>query len=405
MATFDRSKFKKSKSLQQQQEELVESGKIKKKGSNGLPEILEFKEDGEYLLRFWPSHLNEEGDPLSYFMMLRRYTFLEFMKDKYDKDKQELVKDSNGNQVQELGTGIIIDSVVHGDTKLDLISEYKDFVRTQGMEMFENDKDGYKDYMKNIWGFGHGKNYFGGLKASEEFIAYGSLLVKDSKGNLVEKSFHRVVLKPSMRKEMLKLSASEDGGDGITTDPFTDPDDGFVVKIVRDSKKAKEANDPSLYYDVSFHTKNYIPLKWPLPDNMEEVMENATPLTELYENRYSVKDFNKALDGLTRFDEKYGYNIFSQDSWLDKCEEVALQYPDEDGSINSEEAPKPDPKPNVKKKVATKPKVEELPVSDPAEPENEEPFDMSEQSKPVGGGMSPQEKLAEMKRKAAGRAK
>lgn len=411
MAKFDRSKFKKSKSLQQQQDELVESGKLKKKGSSGLPEFLEFKEDGEYLIRFYPAHLDEQGDPLSYFMMLRRYTFLKFMKDQY-KDGEKVV-DADGNAVQELGVGIVMDSTVHGDTELDLINEYKEFVRAQGMEMYKDDKEGYKEYMKNIWGYGHGKNFFGGLKASEEFVAYGSLLERKD-GQLVEKDLYRVILKGSMRKEMLKMSASEDGDEGITTDPFTDPDDGFVVKIVRDSKKAKEANDPSLYYDVSFYTKNYIPVKFPLPDSFVDKMEEIPSLASQFENKYTTKEFDKALEGLTRFDEEYGYNVFSQDAWLDICEKVASQYPDEEEQEEAQEesTPAEEAKPKKPSPAKKAPVKKPAPAPEPQEEEQDEeaddmPFEADEETPApsASGTLSPAEKLAQMKAKAQGRAK
>ena len=412
MATFDRSKFKKSKSLADQQKELVDSGKIKTRGSNGLPEFLEFKEDGEYLLKFYPSHLDEMGEPLSYFMMMRRYTFLKFMKDQY-KDG-DLVVDSEGNAVQDVSTGIVLDSTVNGTAKKDLINEYKAFVREQGMEMFDNDKEGYKDYMKNIWGYGHGKNFYGGLKASEEFIAYASLIDPIT---MKEIDFHRVVLKPSMRKEMLKMCATEDGGEGITTDPFTDPDDGFLVKITRDSVAAKKANDPSLYYDVAFHTKQYVPVKWALPEDFPERMDEIPSLSEMFEDKYTAKDFQKALDGLQRFDEEHEYNVFTSDAWLDICEEIAAQYPEEEEESESAEptiepakkaaAPKRTPAP--KKAVAPTPEPEEESPEELDENSSEEevPFE-EEKAAPVAsstGTMSPAEKLAEMKAKAAGRAK
>ena len=226
--SFDRSKYKKSKSLQDQQKELVDSGQIKEKGSNGIPELLEIKKDGEYYLKFWPSHLAENGEPLSYFMMLKKYHFAKFMKNKYEDGA--LKKGPDGNPVQELGIGTILNSVAHGSNDMDMFDEYIKFVRNLGMELYPNDKEAYKTYMKHIYGHGHGKNYTGGITATEEYIAYASLINKDT---MKEISFNRVVLKSSMRKAMLKISATEDDGEGITTDPFTDPDDGLLQNIAK----------------------------------------------------------------------------------------------------------------------------------------------------------------------------
>lgn len=328
--SFDRSKYKTSKSLQQQQKELEASGKIKS-GSNGTPNYIEIKEDGDYYLRFWPSHLKEDGTPISYFMLPRKQHFLEFMKDKYEDGK--LVTRADGTPEQILGKGTIFNAVTHGSSTKDIIEEYINFVRKQGIEMYPEDKEGYKKYMKYIYGYGSGKNYVGGITANEEYIAYASLINKDT---MKEEQFGRIVLKSSMRKGMLTISATDgEDNEGIVVDPFTDPDDGFIVKITKDSAAAKAANDPSLFYSVSFYSKNYVPVKWPLPDGFEQRYEEIPSLSSLLENLYNYKDFQKALDGLARFDEKNNYNVFSQDSWLDICEELSKLYP-EDTTINTE---------------------------------------------------------------------
>jgi hypothetical protein len=407
---FDRSKYKKSKSLQEQQKELLESGQIKQ-GSSQSVDYLDFKKDGEYLLKFWPSHLDEQGNPLSYFMMLRKQHFMKVMKDKREDGK--IVKDANGNPEQTLGLGAILSSKVHGGTGKDIIDEYIQFVKQLGMDMYPDDKEGYKGYMKNVYGYGSGKNFVGGITANEEYVAYASLINKDT---LAEEGFYKVILKASMRKAMLKISSSEDGGEGITTDPFTDPDDGFIVKIKRDSAAAKAANDPSLYYSVTFHTKNYVPVKWPLPDEGFERFEKTPSLHSMLSGVYSAKDFNRALDGLERFDKEHGYNVFGHDKWLDICEEIAAYYP-EDDEEDETEAPAPKAAPA---KVAT-PKPKPAPVEEPvAEEEDETPEeeagdlpwekDEAEEAEPVAeaaapAAMSPADKLKAMKAAAAKRKK
>ena len=75
--SFDRSKYKKTKSLQDQQKELIDKGQLSEgKGTKDRVEFLEFKKDGEYLLKFYPSHLDEDGNPKSYFMIPRKYHFM-----------------------------------------------------------------------------------------------------------------------------------------------------------------------------------------------------------------------------------------------------------------------------------------------------------------------------------------
>ena len=147
-------------------------------------------------------------------------------------------------------------------------------------------------------------------------------------------------------------------------------DDGFLVKIKRDSVAGKK--DISNYYQVSWEQKNFVPIKYPLSDALLEERFNSIPtLTDLYENKYNAKMFNQALDGIQRFDEEHKYGAFSFDEFLDTVEEIAGYYPEEeevedaevvDETPADEVPPPPTPKMEVDETLTEAVATEEAPA-------------------------------------------
>jgi len=380
MAKFDRSRFKTSKSLAEQEKELASKIKDNSFGSS-LPGWIEIKEDGEYLLRFWPTPVQD-----SYFMVPTMVHFLEMELDKYEDGKVVMDGDS---PVREVRRGTVFNSRIHGDTEKDIVDEYIAFLEKTADELYSDDRDKRQKFLKHVYGYNEGGKYTGGITGVLDYVAYASLMKKDNNGQYIEKEFGRVRLRPSVRKGMLALSSGEDGDEGLSTDPFSDPDDGFIVSVVKDSVAGKK--DPGQYYQVSWCTKNYIPVKWPLPEGFEDRYTDLPTLTDLYEGKYNSKDFSNALNGLQRFDEKHDYNVFSYDEFMDTCEELAELYPDdEEEEEKEEESKKPNPTP-VKKKVAKAAPVEE---------EEDAPFEDAVESNK--GTMSAADKLKQLQNKIKG---
>lgn len=101
---------------------------------------------------------------------------------------------------------------------------------------------------------------------------------------------------------------------------------------------------------------------------MEYFLNEVPTLEEIYKDVYSQKDFNMALDGLKRFDEENGYDIFADDGFLAEIEEMAALIPEE-GSKDDEgedEAPK-------KTKSTSKSKKAEEPENEDEEEEKSAP--------------------------------
>ena len=391
MATFDRSKFKTSNSLAKQEKEL--SSKIKS-GNFGTTDLIEFKEDGEYLIRFWPTPVAK-----SYFMLPDMVHFMKMEHIKYD-DDNNIVKDADGNPVKEVKMGVIKNSVVHGNTPKDVIDEYIDFAMKQAYEMYPKDRTKRDKYLRHITGYKpQGGKYIGGIKPQLHYIAYGSLLKKKDDGTYVEEQFGRIKIKQSIRSQMLTMAA---GGDEASTDPFSDPDDGFIVKVIKDSVAGKK--DMSKYYQTSWEQNNFVPVKYPLSDEMlEEKFADMVTLPELYENNYTAKTFDRALDGLQRFDAEHEYNLFSFDAFMDTLEEISGYYPDpeekaEEKAAEKKEEVAPPPTPLMEEDDEEIDADEEIDVEESLPFEKEDPMSSK-------GNMSTADKLANMRQKIAGTAK
>ena len=335
MAKFDRSAFKTSKSLAEQDKELAKKLPSSSKGSTDKIEIVE----GENYVRFYPVHPGVD----SYFILPRMVHFLDIEGPKWQDG--EMIKDSDDKPVMEVRKRTVYNSRIHGGTEKDICDEYIKFVQKIADETHGNDKKKKREFMKHIFGYNEKGKFHGGIKGTLDYVGYAGEINKDT---LKETKFGLVSLKKSVREGMLFKSNTEASDEGIQTDPFTDPDEGFITLITKDSKAG--ASDPGKYYSVDFYTKNYIPVKLPLPEGFENKYEDLKPLTELFENVYTGKTFEKAMDGLQRFDSEHGYGVFEYDDFLDTCEQIAAYYPEE-----GEE-------PEVKKKEVVKEVVKKVVV-------------------------------------------
>lgn len=355
MATFNRSAFKTSKSLAQQEQELASKIPSSSKGSTDKIEI----EEGENYIRFYPVHPGVD----SYFILPRMVHFLDIEGPKWEDG--EMIKDSDDKPVMEVKKRTVYNSRIHGGTKKDVVDEYVNFVQKLADETYGSDKKKKKEYMKHVNGYNEKGKFVGGIKGTLDYVGYAGTINKDT---LKETKFGLISLKKSVREGMLAKSNTESADEGIQTDPFTDPDDGFVTLITKDSKAG--ATDPGKYYSVDFYTKNWVPVKCPLPEGFELKYEELKPLTELFEGIYTAKMFEKAMDGLQRFDAEHGYGVFEYDEFLDICEEISSYYPEE-----GEEEKKPEPSKAADKKPAVKqqaPAKVERPQEDEEEDEEEE---------------------------------
>ena len=245
--------------------------------------------------------------------------------------------------------GTVLDSIVHGGTKMDLVQEYVKYAKKK-----YGDDD---DKMETLTGTGMNSN---ALNPQYSWLCYASIVTPDEELHPKVWEFKKMV-----RDALNKLAFDEDNDEPIEVDPFTDPDDGLVlaVKYLKKPNKKKGEN----YYEVDFAKtgKKKEAYSRAITDEELEAFSRLKPLNEVVP-RYTKKEFDRALEGLQCWDEEFDFNLFDDDEWLEIVESVKEQYNGSSDDDDEDEKPK---KKTVKK---TSKKVEE-----------EEDADDEEEKKPA----------------------
>lgn len=292
-------------------------------------------EDGKTLkIRIFPAHPGHEQ-----FYVSRKCYWLSFT-----------------TQDGETKRGTVLDSIAHGGTKMDLIQEYIKFAKKR----YANDSD----KMEALVGTGMNSN---SLNPQFSWLCYADV-VRDGE-ELKPKLWE---FKKMVRDLLNKLAFNEDEDEPIEVDPFTDPDEGLpvMVKYLKNPNKKKGEN----YYEVNFAKK---PVARPLSDEELEYFANIKPLSEVI-SAYTMRDFDRALEGLQNFDEDNDFGLFNDDDWLEIVEKVKAQYDSVDSDDDEEEKTS---KKKTTKKVTKKaePEPEDDEDSDDEDTDEEETEDDSDE--------------------------
>lgn len=240
----------------------------------------------------------------------------------------------------------VLDSKVHGGTKWDLVEEYVKWAKKKWA------KD--SDKLDALTGTGQNQN---SLNPSYTWLCYADRMTGDEQLRAKLWEFKKMV-----RDALNKLAFSEDEDEPIEVDPFTDVDEGLpvMVKYMKNPNKKKGEN----YYEVSFPKK--VSAR-PLTDEEIEYFMTLKPLTEVIQ-KYGMRDFERALEGLQNFDEEHEMELFDDDDWLEHVEEIKAQY---DGDDSEDDDDKPAKK-KTSKKVTKKVVEEEEEDEDDSDDEEEE---------------------------------
>jgi len=236
----------------------------------------------------------------------------------------------------------VLDSVVHGGTKMDLVQEYVKFASKR----YQNDSE-------RLTALTSDKE---ALTPSYSWLCYADKVNGDDELRAKIWEFKKMV-----RDGLNKLAFSEDSDEPIEVDPFTDVDEGIpvLVKYMKNPNRKKGEN----YYEVSFGKKA---TPRPLTDEEIEYFMSLKPIDEVVKG-YTIKDFEKALEGLQNFDEEYEMNLFDDDEWLEIVEKVKSQY---DSEKDDDEDDK-----KVKKVVKVSSKKQKTEDEDDEETETEDEDD------------------------------
>lgn len=334
-AKFDRSKYKATKvvELQDQQKEIEEKGY----SGDGRAKVLRLVKDGSNnILRIAPKHENSKS-----WAFPIKTTFFKIQK----KDKDGNLE-TNQDGTPKLGPKPVFNATIHGKTidgndfEKDLVDFYMAAVFRKANEC--QSKEERTKYLNHLLGYKKGK-WISGIKPRLQYIVYGWL------GGV----FGRVELPHSVKKDLNTIAAQSDPESGaMAVDPFTDPDTGAGVVITYD----KDEEENSKKYKTTINLAEVANPK-PLSDAQMEQFVAQKSLQLLYEDVYTSRDFELALEGLERFDQESekvlkefgfeeGYRVFEDDQFLNEVEAFSLLVKDyeeaeseegEDHSSESEE--------------------------------------------------------------------
>lgn len=290
-------------------------------------------EDGKTMkIRLFPAHPGEEQ-----FYVPRKCYWLSFV-----------------NSDGDVKRGTVLDSILHGGTKMDLVDEYVKFAKKK------YGKDA--DKMEALTGTGLNSN---SLNPQYSWLCYADEVREGEDLHAKVWEFKKMV-----RDLLNKLAFSEDDDEPIEVDPFTDVDDGLVLAVKYNKKPNKKKGEN--YYEVDFAKKAKQPYARPLTDDELESFASLKPISEVTP-KYSMRDYERALEGLQNWDEENDFNLFDDDDWLDVVEKVKAQYEESD-SDDEDEKPK---KKTTAKKAPAKKVVEEE-VEEPEEDEDTDDEDAEE---------------------------
>lgn len=319
---FDRSKFKKTSI---EEITVVEKKVNATMGSQGGYTQFISPVEGENIFRILPSTKGICYAPL-----------------KTSKLKVEKINyDENGKKVgTEIKESNVFCADVHGPNLLkgkDPIVTYISYVQKKAEEEIQNAKEREKylfpingGYVKGSWVFG--------INPMLAYVAY----VVPSDSNEIRK----LQLRPAWLKRMKEISVEQSEDDTLSLDVFSGVDDGYPLRIVvgKDSKGKKKTYTLSAVTPKKSQSWEEFFEENAISDEILEELSELTPLSDMYIDSYGVKDFKMALDGLKRFDEEIGYDIFADDAFLNELDEMASMLPEDETETEDpdeeDEAPK-----------------------------------------------------------------
>lgn len=316
-------------------------------GTGSSTEYLNLEDGKTIKIRIFPGHPGQED-----FYVAKKCYWLSFRTD-------------DG----ETRRGTVLDSKVHGGTKWDVVEEYVKYAR----KFIGNDAD----KLEALVGSGPKSN---SLNPQFTWLCYADRVNGDDQLRAKIWEFKKMV-----RDAMNKLAFSEDEDEVIEVDPFTDPDEGLPINVTyrKNPNKKKGEN----FYEVAFPKK--VSAR-PLTDEEIEYFMGLKPLSEVV-NKYGMRDFERALEGLQNFDEDNEIGMFDDEAWLEHLEEIKAQY---DADEDEDDTPK-------KKTAAKKTTVKKAsPAPEEDEEDDEEDDDAEEEEdEPAPARVS----LGDIRKKLAGK--
>lgn len=249
---------------------------------------------------------------------------------------------------------------IHGKNLLkgkDPIVLYCDYVRKKASEEYQDDAERRK-FLNPIMGYKKGNKFVWGINPTLAYVCYVYQGSKD---------FARLQLYGAWMKRIKEISVEMSDDETVSFDIFSQLEGAYPLVITMgEDDKGKKTYSLSAGIPKKGQTWDDFFEETVIPDEDMEYFLNEIPtLEEIYKDVYSQKDFNMALDGLKRFDEENGYDIFADDGFLTEIEEMAALIP-EDGDKEDEDDENPKKKPASKAKKVEEPEDEDEEEEKPA---------------------------------------
>lgn len=219
----------------------------------------------------------------------------------------------------------IFNSRVHGNTEKDIVEVYIKMAieKIKNEDLDEKTKqtkigaiNGYKD--------AKGK-FHSGIQPQTKWVVMADKYKVDGK------SLAYAEFTSGTKEQMNKLSIMENGDESITTDPFTDVDDGICLILTYDPNAKKNSD----YYKAELEIKkidkfNQKLIPTPLSTEDLENWLKYPSLKEKFVNSYKRSDFLKAIEGLSNFDIDNKIGLIDTEEFEKIISEISNYYPEEE---------------------------------------------------------------------------
>lgn len=335
---FDKSKFKKQ-SIEDVEAEVKQAEKTMFKGSKSYTGFATVQK-GKNVFRVVPA-------------MGKAYVACKMSKLRVEVPTYDANGKVTGKEVKDKN---VFCADIHGKNLLkgkDPIVLYCDYVRKKASEEYQDDVERRK-FLNPIMGYKKGNKFVWGINPSLAYVCYVYQGSKD---------FARLQLYGTWMNRIKEISVEMSDDETVSFDIFSQLEGAYPLVITMgEDDKGKKTYSLSAGVPKKGQSWDEFFEETAIPDeDMEYFLNEVSTLEEIYKDVYSQKDFNMALDGLKRFDEENGYDIFADDGFLTEIEEMAAMIPDEDSKNDEgeeDEAPK-ETKSTSKSKKVEEPETDE----------------------------------------------
>jgi hypothetical protein len=288
-------------------------------------------EDGVNKFAIYPPHPNDNFNP--FIEPVQRWWIPAYVPEK--DDKGNVILDKKGNPKLKRTRKPVFDARIHSKCGRDVVAEYIAYLEKvladnghTSEEIAELTLPIYGSYAKKIQG----------ITGKPAWVMYAEKIEGD------RLTFGRLEVGKAVKMGINKACSLEGADEPIGTEssnPFTELDERRALVIDYNSKSTTSTD----YYTASIDSElikgsgGRVKL-YPISDEQLEAFTQYPSLAELYQNSYTTKDFELALEGIRIVDEENEYGIFEYESFLKIVEQLAGLYPEPKSKDSKEEEEK-----------------------------------------------------------------